>query len=84
MNGNENSPARAYPRAKARGFTALAYFGEFSEQKFSTLKGGALYPAKFLLQNYFCNAFSIFGRLQQLRTFFGSNQPRRAIITANG
>ena len=37
---NENSPAR--------GFTALAYFGEFSEQKFSAPKGGALYPAKFL------------------------------------
>jgi len=41
-------PARAYPRAKARGFTALAYTGKFSEQKFSALKGGALYPAKFL------------------------------------
>ncbi len=39
--GNENSPARAYPRAKACGFTALAYFGEFSGQKFSALKGGA-------------------------------------------
>ena len=36
------------PGLKPRGFMALAYYGGFSEQKFSALKGGALYPAKFL------------------------------------
>ena len=51
LNTYENSPARAYPRAKARGFTALAYFGKFSGQKFSTLKGGAYTLLNFCYEN---------------------------------
>ncbi len=84
VKSNKNPSARAYPRAKAHGFTALAYIDgfleqgnfqfpvqkakSFLEQKFCVLKYGALHPRKISCK---------INELNKLRTIYQSIYQRQ-------